>query len=354
MAHHAAKLSACANCHHAFVEGEPDDFCPRCGQHNQAPDLRLGHVLEEALEGFFHFDGKVWQTLKLLLFRPGELTRRFLAGHRMPYVPPIRLYVFISFVFFFVLSLTVGHQVGHQIGPAKPGNVGISIGSGEPAAAPEASADKEVKLAFGQARDSLAKALASGQGRRPSIIDMEFGGDDDLTEAELARLPHELSDQQLDSVLTSKHQPLTFWNRFGVRRSVRWHGVSQEEIVHQLLRAGSILLFVLMPLAALLLKLAYFRRGRYYLGHLIFTIHAHCFVFLLLLLGLGLSRLLPHWNSFGWGLLLLFGYFVLALRTVYEQSWLKTTAKSLLLGISYGFAFAFAAGTVAALGAAVF
>ena len=56
-------------------------------------------MVEEFLEGVFHFDGKVFRTAGLLMFKPGQLTKRFLEGPRMPYVPPIRLYVFISFVF---------------------------------------------------------------------------------------------------------------------------------------------------------------------------------------------------------------------------------------------------------------
>ena len=110
---HSAKQPICLNCTFAFVPEIPDDFCPRCGQQNQAIDLHVSHVLEETMEGLFHFDGKVFRTLQLLLFRPGELTRRFLAGHRMPYVPPIRLYIFISFLFFLALTMLKGHEPGH-------------------------------------------------------------------------------------------------------------------------------------------------------------------------------------------------------------------------------------------------
>ncbi|SMB85080.1 conserved hypothetical protein [Hymenobacter roseosalivarius DSM 11622] len=87
MAHTATKLPACANCHYTFPPDRPNEFCPRCGQQNHELSLSAGHVLEETLEGLFHFDGKVFRTAKLLLFKPGELTKRFLEGKRMPYVP---------------------------------------------------------------------------------------------------------------------------------------------------------------------------------------------------------------------------------------------------------------------------
>ncbi|MCR5887866.1 DUF3667 domain-containing protein [Hymenobacter sp. J193] len=100
MAHSSTKLPACANCGHAFQPEQPNEFCPSCGQQNHDLNVSFGHVLEETLEGIFHFDSKVFRTAGLLLFRPGQLTRRFMQGHRVGYVPPIRLYVFISFVFF--------------------------------------------------------------------------------------------------------------------------------------------------------------------------------------------------------------------------------------------------------------
>ena len=341
MAHHAVKLPACANCHFAFAEGQPDEFCPRCGQSNRAPNLPLSHLLAEALEGLFHFDSNVWRTLRLLLFRPGELTRRFLVGNRVGYVPPVRLYLLISFVFFLMQSLTLG---GHESPSRQPHPAPAARAASPPPASGQAAAPLPASV-----RDTLP---ALGQPREQP--DMLSWGGVSFSKAELAHLAREPDAAQLDSVLRSKHEPLTFWNRFAVRRLARWYGVSKEEITHQALRGGSILLFLLMPLAALLLKLAYWRRGRFYLNHLIFTVHVHCFFFLLLLLVQLLLWLRPDWDGIGWLLLVLYGYFVLALRRVYGQGWLKTLVKSLLMGFNYSFLFGFAIVAVLALGAAVF
>lgn len=78
----AHKQPACTNCAYAFVPDEPNEFCPRCGQQNHSVIIGFGHLVEEFLEGVFHFDGKVFRTAGLLLFKPGELTRRYLAGQR--------------------------------------------------------------------------------------------------------------------------------------------------------------------------------------------------------------------------------------------------------------------------------
>lgn len=100
--HHYA-AGPCLNCSTPLQEGW--EFCPNCGQKNQELKLPLGHVLEELAEGIWHFDSKLWATLKAIITRPGKITADFLDGRRVRYVPPIRLYVFISFLFFFTASV---------------------------------------------------------------------------------------------------------------------------------------------------------------------------------------------------------------------------------------------------------
>lgn len=99
--HHPA--GPCLNCSTPLQEGW--EFCPTCGQKNEDLKLPFSHVLEELAEGIWHFDSKLWATLKAVVTRPGKITADFLDGRRVRYVPPIRLYVFISFVFFFAASV---------------------------------------------------------------------------------------------------------------------------------------------------------------------------------------------------------------------------------------------------------
>jgi hypothetical protein len=170
-----------------------------------------------------------------------------------------------------------------------------------------------------------------------------------LMEEEVAKLPEDITQAQIDSVLRSKNATPGFWNRLGVKRAVRWHHVTSAEAIHQLLRGLSLLIFLIMPLAALLLKGVYFRQHRHYISHLIFTVHVHCF----LLVYFGVAVLLSKLSFMAWAedyiLLIPAVYFVVALRNFYQQSWLKTALKSLLLGGSYGFVLSLAL-TLVALG----
>jgi hypothetical protein len=80
-------------------------FCPKCGQKNDEIKVPIAHLLEELVESIWHFDSKFWSTLIAIVTRPGRITADFLDGKRAKYVPPIRLYIFTAFIFFFVLSL---------------------------------------------------------------------------------------------------------------------------------------------------------------------------------------------------------------------------------------------------------
>jgi hypothetical protein len=94
----------CLNC------GSPlsGRFCASCGQ---AAHLHrsLLHLLEELLHNVLHFDAKGWRTLPLLAARPGLLTRRYIDGQRMRYISPLALFLFNSFLMFFVISLVAEH-----------------------------------------------------------------------------------------------------------------------------------------------------------------------------------------------------------------------------------------------------
>ena len=163
MAHAAAhKQPACTNCAYAFAPGEPDEFCPRCGQQNHLPVIGFGHMVEEFLEGVFHFDGKVFRTAGLLLFKPGELTRRYLAGQRMPYVPPLRLYVFLSFVYFLLLSVDTAHEVS-RVEFKQGNNFSININSKEADESKPKVPTDSVKAKLGRAQPDTIRLLKFGK-----------------------------------------------------------------------------------------------------------------------------------------------------------------------------------------------
>jgi hypothetical protein len=91
----------CLNCG-APLEGP---FCHQCGQHAHV-HRTLTAFFHDFAHGVLHFEGKIWRTLPLLVWKPGELTRRYIEGQRARFVSPIALFLFTVFLMFGVLSLT--------------------------------------------------------------------------------------------------------------------------------------------------------------------------------------------------------------------------------------------------------
>jgi hypothetical protein len=89
----------CLNCGTALI----GPHCHRCGQDGH-PHRSLHAIGHEILHGVFHFDGKLWRTLPLLAWRPGDLTRRYVAGERARFVSPMAIFLFSIFAMFAVFS----------------------------------------------------------------------------------------------------------------------------------------------------------------------------------------------------------------------------------------------------------
>ena len=91
--------AACLNCATPLVGA----FCHACGQHAHVHRTlaAFGHDL---LHGILHLEGKALRTLPLLMFRPGELTRRYIAGERARFVSPLAMFLFSVFLMFAVMS----------------------------------------------------------------------------------------------------------------------------------------------------------------------------------------------------------------------------------------------------------
>lgn len=257
-----------------------------CGQRVETHVHSFWEFVREAAEGITHADSRVWRTLWALLFRPGFLTVEYQQGRRARYLPPFRLYLVLSVLFFLVAS-ALPHELGMLSldGDSLEGVTVTPLGAG-------ATAAKETP-------EQRATRICS---------DMTYEGP---WEAELkprfARSCHK--------VMLDHGQGLA------------------EAMLRNLPRA----LFVLLPVLALVMRLMYLRR--YYVEHLLFFIHAHSFIFLLLLLYLPISTWLEaKWISdlltlLVWGYIP--WYLFRAMRRTYGQGRWVTLVKYSALMVAY-------------------
>jgi len=264
----------CLNC------GEPlhGAFCSACGQRVVPPRPSFRELVGEAFAEFSGWDGKLANTLRLLIRQPGQLTVDFLDGRRARYITPLRLYLSVSLVYFLLSA-------------AAP----TSITSGR-----------------------LAKAVSAKSG--------------DVTVSAGVRLPdRQLSPEDRDAILASVASapaPL----RPALRRLATDPGGFQRDFSE----LSPKLFFALLPLFAVILALFY--RGRGFVEHLYFTIHLQTFLFIVF--GLGVLARFTHLLApmvmaaivtFVWAPL----YAHFALRRVYGGSNGSTVVKELGIGILY-------------------
>jgi hypothetical protein len=101
MGHDLRDDNLCENCGY-IVEVA---YCTRCGQKNIETRQSFAHLAAHFLEDLTHYDSSFWKTIKGLLFRPAKLTIEYLSGKTQTCVPPVKLYIFTSFIVFLLLAL---------------------------------------------------------------------------------------------------------------------------------------------------------------------------------------------------------------------------------------------------------
>jgi len=282
-------VTRCPNCD-APREGE---FCSVCGQ-NSRNYLRAVHrIVGEFLGETFELDSRLLITLRRLLLNPGYLSREFSAGRRARYVSPVRLYLVASVVFFFCFSVL--------------GRGGIVI-------------DGDAAVVSGEPEQVLERVEGH------------------LSEDELAELSRALQQGKNDEAASDFEKALD--ERIAAFRA------NPDAAFDTFFDNLPVMMFVLLPIAAGLLKLVH--AERYYSEHLVFALHVHSFLFLLFTVGL----FLPPGVSAGgigetspagaWGyvedMLDVVGvvYVIAAMKSFYGQSLIRTALKALLVFVSYG------------------
>ena len=298
----------CPNCGRAHLE----HFCAHCGQSDRDYARALRSVTGEFVRETFEVDSRLYRTLKLLFFKPGQLTGEFSRNHRASYMSPVRLYIFASFVFFLVLSLT-GRLDSPEVTliPDPPDRELVETGPTD------------------ERGEAFMAELPEEYGRKvQDILDRPDG--DPTRQAILGFTVTETPDEM---------------NR--IKRFFLFAGI---DLVHDPSLVGErvtsnlpIAMFFLLPLCALILAAFYIGKKRFLVEHLVFAIHVQTFVFM----AYTVSMLLPRVGPIAWisliCVLIPYPYFVIALRRYYGDGWVWTVAKSIgvltLYSVIFGPAF---------------
>lgn len=276
----------CKNCD-AVLLGR---YCVNCSQAADVHVPSTRELVHEFLEGLTHSDSRLWRTLTLLWFRPGKLTREFVAGRRAAYLPPFRLYLILSIVFFLIASVT---------------DVRVEV------------------IRF----DDATKPAAAGSA------------------------PRFTSCRDINSLDFTTHAEWKQRIQHACEAIVRDNG---NNLVHVAIATMSKAMFIFLPLIAFLHMLLYWRPRYRYAEHLLFFIHLHAFYFSVAIVMICAINAAHAWPQLagasdiletllGWCMAI---YTLIAMRRVFGRSWAGTLFKAVLLFFVYSIVFALTFGGV--------
>ena len=269
-------LESCRNCG-AITQG---NYCQQCGQatHLHVPSAR--EFLHEFIAHYVALEGKLWHSLKLLLFKPGLLTREYIEGRRVRYVEPLRLYLSFSIIFFFAIKMS-----------------GVEI----------LSADD---------RDEMPPAVSA-----PATANLPS------TTPGMAMPPKRIRDNQEFEVQAFGVYSKSLSDRVNKVLSLP-HDQLKELAKRTFFSYVPYAIFLMMPVFALYLKLLYLGTGRRYGEHFLFALHSNAFAFFML----SLFVVADGWNFVRFLLLVwLTFYLPTALRRVYGGSRKVTALRWMVL-----------------------
>jgi len=340
MKKHYRQENDCLNCG-TLLEGK---YCHNCGQENLELKESFGHMMNHAISDYFHFDHQFFHTLKPLLFKPGFLTNEYMNGRRAQYLHPVKMYIFISIVYFLLLFNTGNNEVVKiNTGVKTPAATAKHIDSLRQSLAKNhnLSAAQKTKIVNDEIKheaDLKAKADADTVNKnfKSGLLIMTADTSYQKHIAKQQKLPEVKRDGWLSRLYNKK--AFDYKNKYGTRSKE----VFFDEIKHNTPK----MMFLLLPLFALILKITFWRNKKFYVEHLIFTFHLHCFMFMFLAFLMLLLGILPANDEIrGWlslaAMLYIIWYLYKSLRVVYKRNIFRTITKLIGLYISYMVAFVF-------------
>ena len=325
-------LTHCENCG-ALLSGH---FCAQCGQ--PAIDYRRSfrHVLADLLNEFLNWDSKFFATIGLLLVRPWKLTNQFLAGHRMRYVHPLRLYLLASILFFFAVNYGAKglHLEPGKLGPKDRAELEADLKKGD--LPPAAREELETLL-----REPPSPPAPSPLTTTPSPPPAPRTDKQTQESGKIVTGPTNRRIVAFDPG-TKSSTPFERWLEAKAKDKMGERGTKMGLFISTLFSNLPYMMLCCIPLFAFVLKVLYLRRRIFYIDHLIYALHIHTFAYvgimLVVLATIALNRVVPGPIA-GWIIALLWIAFVvqifLSIRRVYRQGWFITIFKFLFGGLAY-------------------
>ncbi|MEO6523412.1 MAG: DUF3667 domain-containing protein [Mucilaginibacter sp.] len=356
MKKHHRHENDCLNCG-SELQGH---YCHTCGQENLHVKEPFWHFLSHSISHYFHFDSKFFGTLKPLLTQPGQLTLDYLAGRRMRYLHPVCMYIFVSIIYFLVVpklhpkvdketlkeskesSLKNDHQVKDN-GIIKIDDSDLVITKPGVKDTTSALAKNIIKGVMAEPlikRQLVIDSLQKAYNTKPSeVLKQQLDSIKKINKEQTQKL----ADSKVDEFI-NKSQHKGFWNKIYHMYKASRAPEFKKELEHYRPK----IYFVLMPVFAFFLMLNFRRNHRYYVEHIVFTIHFFTAFFIFETIVEPINYYIFRQSDLIDILIAaaIFWYCYRALRLFYQRERWATIRKMITLSIFYGIAFSISIGTV--------
>lgn len=329
----------CLNCGAEFDDHY--NYCPHCGQENNHNQVSFGTLILDFLNNYFSFDSKFSLSLLPFFLEPGYLTKKFIEGKRSSFVNPIRLYLVVSLIFFFVFSM-VSTDIVQE---------GIDDISQEAEALPDSAQAVLDNVMAGDLSsfeyDSLYKFVPEANDstnnnfgftvQKPDSTN-EFFTEENIGVYMRLRNDYTVSvDRMLDSLETSS---LSAFQYNLAKQLVRLDRAESQIVISHLLKNLPLMMLFTLPIFAFLLKLFYIRRNQYYITHLVHALHLHSFAYLIYGFAFVMAMYwVPEGSASFWtiflSMVLVSTHSYFSFLNVYGQKWFKTFMKFNIIGFLY-------------------
>lgn len=337
----ANTVKTCRNC------GTPlpadANFCHHCSQKYTDGKVTLREVWHDFVESFLNFDAKIFRTIGAL-FIPGKLTIEYFKGKHIAYIPPVRIFLIMAVIHFAILGYS--------------GFTGINMSIDQSRSLEQKayqavflvkldSAKQQIKQQFKdnptvqRAMDSLQHQFNDGKLDTLELGYLDFHWDFTIKPTDLRIAQSDL--YKPSAVIFKKYRIRGVLEQLQVRQSLKFlteSGSFSGFLVGKLIW----MVLLMMPALALVLKLLYIRRRKYFVEHLVFSFHYHAFAFLVVGIAVAISAMgwfnnskpdedLPFPVAIAFlGIMI---YLFIAMRRVYQQRFWKTFIKFNLLNFFY-------------------
>lgn len=302
------KSNKCPNCGFDLLKDE--NYCPDCGQKNTDLNLSLLEIIKDFSGDYFTFDSKLFNTMGPLLIKPGKVPEDYIEGKRVSHIPPLRVFIFLSFITFFLWGLSF-----------------------------QGSSENDSEYTLVELTDSTTnhnnQAFLDSI-NESNLLDIKFT-DDSLTLDTNKR-------EYLSYIFNKENDPLAIADsivgdsnrviKHFVYQGLRMYQAEKGTVTKYFLGNISIVLLLLQPFFALLLKLFYIRRKSFfYIEHLVFSLYFHSFILLSTIFLYFLYFFINSEFLILWLILISIVYLLIAVKRFYKQSWMKSIFKS--VGVSF-------------------